>query len=177
MKDFLQKLKKFLKIAVIVVIVIFVAVGLVTAFDNHQRKVANTIDEEIGFRCNVEGETGYIRFILASTPNSRETGGYFVGGYIVRVQKSEIDDTYLTILSDIKIRERNIDYIYLSNGPDDNLKLNRKNLVLSLLDFKGLYEDKDYEVLEDLQCEEIKAQQIRDHVKETNAKAEAANKI
>ena len=175
MKDFLQKLKKFLKIALIVVIVIFVAVGLITAFDNHQRKFANTIDEEIGFVCDGIEEDKYMRFILASTPNSRDTAKFYASAYVLLVEKSEESETAYARLVPWTIKERTIDFIHIENSlANVKFKLNRKTFDLDIYTREnGIYLPEPIPT----KCEQIEPQDIKDKVKETNAKADAENKI
>lgn len=176
MKDFLQAIKKFLKIALIVALVLFVGIGLYTAFDNHKDKVARTVDKEIGFKCLVSNDKKNIRFILGSSPVTRKTEIYYDKGYIVGYEKSDINDTKEAKLQNLEIIERTVDYIYINAGKITNFKLNRKNLELSLLSVKSI-EYKDYTVDTLMECTEVEPKEIRDFVKEVNAEANATNKV
>ena len=176
MNKLLEAIKKFLKIALIVVLVFFGGIALYTGFDNYKDKVARTVDEEIGFKCLVEEKDKNIRFILSSTPNSRNTETYYAKGSFIGYAESEINETVEAKLIDAKIQERTVDYIYLNAGVS-NFKLNRKNLELSSLSFNGTFKDKDYTVKQVYQCAEVEPQEIRDVVKNKNAEANSTNKV
>ena len=68
MKDFLESIKKLLKIILIIALVIVALVSVIGGYNYYSDKIENTIDEEIGLLCDSPERQGYIRMILSSTP-------------------------------------------------------------------------------------------------------------
>ena len=131
MKDFLQKLKKFLKIAVIVVLVIVASLALYGAYDYQQRQVANTVDQEIGFKCDVDNTKRTVQFILISTPNSRDRDGFYTGALVPQYESSTESDTTNAKLVFWQLRQKTIDFIVLQSANDNGtFRLNRKTFEL-----------------------------------------------
>ena len=176
MKDFLQKLKKFLKVAVIVVLVIVASLALYGAYDYQQRQVANTVDQEIAFKCDGEDLEGTLQFILTSTPKSRDTAKFYRNALVAQYEHSEETKTSSAKLITWLIQERSVDFIIMENYlVNSKFSLNRK--TFEILIFTRSKVATPYNDPIPAQCEQIEPQEIKDSVKESNEKADALNKI
>mgnify|MGYP006111661441 FL=1 len=178
MKEFIQLLKKFLKIALIIILAFFVIGFAVSKYMEYKEQKQFIADEEFGFRCSNENQSEkYISLILESTPSSRPTANYYSMGYVVGGENSSLNETALLVLQPFIITERTIDYIYLKGMFTlQELKLNRKTLDLQQIRKDDGILNPEI-VMATNQCKEVPVKDIKDFVDRKNKEAKATNKI
>lgn len=165
----MEKFKKFLKITAIVLVVLFVVLGIISYVNNYLYTKARTIDESLAFECATDGSERVLKFVIHSTPKSRERAFYYSSGQAVSKISSSVTDEEVLQWLDIKIVKRDIDYLTLEvpyGRGDYVLKLDRKNFKL-----KFHFRNVESEVLDrrDYQCELADYEALKQEVIENSA--------
>ena len=109
----MEKFKKFLKIIAIVLVVYFVVLGISSYVSNYLYTKARTIDESVAFKCVTDNLEGNLKFVIHSTPKSREGANYYSSGQAISKITSNVTDERVLEWLPIKIVERDIDYLRL----------------------------------------------------------------
>ena len=175
MEKFNQIVKKSLKWLAIVGALLILATIIGVLYDNWKF----TVDEEIAFRCEIDfsntdrsDEKIYLRFIIQSTPASRDRKNYWDGGLIVyRDRSSENEDKHYQYCQELEVEKVDVDNLYFREERYKNqLKVNRETFDVTITyDDGAIFNTKG--------CNEVDPQEYRDEVSESQDKVKGFNKI
>jgi len=133
----MDKFKKYLKKALVVLIVLFIVMGVVSWISNYQYEKERTIDETIAFECKSEGRERLLKFALHSTPKSREIKSvYYSSGNAISQITSKVSDEEVLKWLKMKAISRDIDHVNIHvpyNYGKYIFALDRKNFALDFM--------------------------------------------
>lgn len=175
MERLLNFLKKFFKWTIFLAVALLGILFLIAKYNDHKYLIANSVDEEIGLLCNSDKSNKefdeYYRFILQSSPNSREYSKYWKNIKLAVYEESKINKgKFQAWLINLGAITRTLDYVTVS---DDNFiyKFNRQNYSLSV--FKVYQEN---EILDDTApCDVVDASEIREYIEAATKSADSLN--
>ncbi len=171
----MELIKKIFKWIVVLIGLLILIVIVFVLYERWE----HTIDEEIAFRCEIDfsntdrsDEKIYLRFIIQSTPASRDRKNYWDGGLIVyRDRSSENEDKHYQYLQELEVEKVDVDNLYLREERFKNqLKVNRETFDVTITyDDGAIFNTKG--------CNEVDPQEYRDEVSESQDKVKGLNKI
>ena len=176
MEKFKQIVKKSLKLLVAVGALLLSVTIISSLYDGWRV----SIDEEIAFSCELDTHGNdwsdepiiWLRFIIQSTPQSRERRNYWDGGLILYKDRSSVnEEKHYHYLQQLEVEKVDIDNLYLREDRYKNqLKVNRETFEVTITyDDGAIFNTKG--------CDEVDPQEFRDFVSDSQEKVKVFNKI